>query len=245
MNLFFMDAHMHFDLYRNKSQVLRYIEDAKSYTIAVTNLPDIYRHYVDLDQDYQFTKIAIGYHPELVKDFPDQIELFKSLLVHTRYVGEIGLDGSLNDNRIMSKQEEIFDKVLEACSGKEKVLSVHSRRATKQVLKHLAGFEGKVILHWFSGRIQDLEEAIDRGYFFSINPQMLKSNSGKNIIAHIPVDRILLESDAPFIPGMENDYSIEFNNDIFSYISNLYDIDEKQVMMRVKANFVEAIKKKD
>ena len=102
MNLFFMDAHMHFDLYRNKSQVLRYIEDAKSYTIAVTNLPDIYRHYVDLDQDYQFTKIAIGYHPELVKDFPDQIELFKSLLVHTRYVGEIGLDGSLNDNRIMS-----------------------------------------------------------------------------------------------------------------------------------------------
>lgn len=242
MNPFFMDAHMHFDLYSDKIQVLRYIEDVKSYTIAVTNLPNIYKRYVNLDQDYKFIKIAIGYHPELVKDFPDQIGLFKSLLSSTRYVGEIGLDGSLNDKEIMSNQEEIFDKVLEACSGQGKVLSVHSRKASKQVMNHLAGFEGIVILHWFSGRVQDLEEAIERGYFFSVNPQMLKSDSGKNIVSRIPAELILLESDAPFIFGMKKDYSIEFNKDIYSYFAKIYNIDEKQVMMRVKANFAETIK---
>jgi len=240
-----MDAHMHFDLYKDKNQVLKYIENEKSYTIAVTNLPDIYRRYLNFDRDYKYTKIAIGYHPELVKDFPDQMDLFRSLLIHTRYVGEIGLDGSLKDNKIMNKQEAIFDGVLDACSGKKKIMSIHSRRASKQVLNHLEGFEGTVILHWFSGRIQDLEEAVDRGYFFSINPQMLKSNSGKNIITHIPVERILLESDAPFIPGMKNNYSVEFNKDIFNFISNVYKVDEKQVMMRIKTNFAEVIKKED
>ena len=41
----YMDAHMHFDLYKNRQDVLDYIEENKSYTIAVTNLPDLYRRY--------------------------------------------------------------------------------------------------------------------------------------------------------------------------------------------------------
>ena len=45
MNEFLMDAHMHFDLYKDKIEVLHYIEAVKSYTIAMTNLPDIYNRY--------------------------------------------------------------------------------------------------------------------------------------------------------------------------------------------------------
>lgn len=105
------------------------------------------------------------------------------------------------------------------------------------------GIIGRVILHWFTGRIQDLEEAIDRGYYFSINPKMIKSKSGVNIVSHIPVQRILLESDAPFIAECKNEYTIDFNNDIYNYFSNLYGVTYEQVMMRVKANFAEVIKK--
>ena len=42
---FSMDAHMHFDLYENRDKVLEYIESKKSYTIAVTNLPELFQRY--------------------------------------------------------------------------------------------------------------------------------------------------------------------------------------------------------
>ena len=245
MNEFYMDAHMHFDLYKDKNKVLNYIELMKSYTIAVTNLPDIYKSYLGIRENYKYIQIALGYHPELVKDFPDQIETFKQMIPFTRYIGEVGIDGTIKDNQILLKQENIFEQILEASSEKDKILSVHSRRASKEVLGHLKGFKGKVILHWFTGRIQDLEEAIDRGYYFSINPQMIKSKSGINIVSHIPVQRILLESDAPFITQCKKEYTIGFNNGIYKFFSDLYGVAYEQVMMRVKANFAEVIKRVD
>lgn len=245
MNEFYMDSHMHFDLYKDKNKVLNYIEQMKSYTIAVTNLPEIYKNYFGIGGNYKYTQIALGYHPELVKDFTDQIETFKQMLPFTRYIGEIGIDGTIKDNQILLKQEKVFEQILEASSGKGKILSVHSRRASKEVLKHLKGFKGTVILHWFSGRMTDLEEAIDRGYYFSINPQMLRSKSGVNIVSRIPAQRFLLESDAPFTAECRNEYTIRFNFDIYMFISNLYGVPYEKVMMRVKANFAEVIKRVD
>ncbi len=245
MNKFYMDAHMHFDLYKDKKRILNYIDQIKSYTIAVTNLPDIYRQYIGFDEKYRYTQIALGYHPGLVKDFPGQIEIFKRMLPFTRYVGEIGIDGTIKDKEIFLRQENVFNEILRASSGNDKILSVHSRCASKEVLSHLKGFEGVVILHWFSGRIQDLEEASARGYFFSINPQMLKSKAGRAIVSHIPVHRILLESDAPFIAELKNGYSVEFNDALYKYLSDIYGVSNELVMMRVKANFAEVIKQVD
>lgn len=42
---FYMDAHMHFDLYDNRNEVLRYVQQKESYTIAVTNLPQLFEKY--------------------------------------------------------------------------------------------------------------------------------------------------------------------------------------------------------
>ena len=42
---FYMDAHMHFDLYDERNEILRYVEKKKSYTIAVTNLPHLFQKY--------------------------------------------------------------------------------------------------------------------------------------------------------------------------------------------------------
>ena len=64
---FNMDAHMHFDLYENRDEVLEYIESKKSYTIAVTNLPDLFQKYNKKYRDKKFVQIALGFHPELVE----------------------------------------------------------------------------------------------------------------------------------------------------------------------------------
>jgi TatD DNase family protein len=53
-------------------------------------------------------------------------------------------------------------------------------------------------MHWYSGSFRDLNEALDAGFYFSINPAMTRSGKGREIIARLPRERVLLESDGPY-----------------------------------------------
>jgi len=234
---FKMDAHMHFDLYDDRQTVVDYIKAQKSYTIAVTNLPNVYKRYIGKYDDNPYLKIALGLHPELAVQYKDQLPAFKTVCDTTRFIGEIGLDYTEASEHEKEIQKSIFGSILDWSSGKKKVLSIHSRKAAVDVINLLEGFEGRVILHWYTGTLSNLERAIDKGYYFSINQQMINSNAGKKIISKIPANRILLESDAPFTRGMEEKYSTRFMEDINSYISSIYNQDVDTVKKRLKANF--------
>lgn len=60
--------------------------------------------------------------------------LFKDLLNETRFIGEIGVDYAKKSKDDIRSQTEVFGKMLEWCSGKNKILSIHSRSATKKWL---------------------------------------------------------------------------------------------------------------
>ena len=239
---FNMDAHMHFDLYENRDEVLEYIESKKSYTIAVTNLPELFQKYYKKYADKKFVKIALGFHPELVEEYKYQQRLFHHLVDETRFIGEIGLDFSNASDKNKNRQIEVFQNILSWCTDKKKILSVHSRAASRETISTLEGFNGKVILHWYSGRIVDLETAISRGYYLSVNHQMLESKRGRNIVNKLPVDRILIESDAPFTKGMKSEYQLNFNGKVYLYLANRYNQEIDIVKRKIKANFAEVLK---
>ena len=239
---FYMDAHMHFDLYDDRNEILNYVAQKESYTIAVTNLPQLFEKYKHQCVENKYFQLALGFHPELVYQHSNQQILFKELLNETRFVGEIGLDYTKKTKEDLAKQTEVFAKILDWCSGNNKILSVHSRSASKKVVDMLEGFDGTVILHWYSGGITDLRRAIAQGCYFSINHQMLESANGKNIVRNIPVDRILIESDAPFTKGLNEKYTIAFNDEIYEYMGELYSQEIDIVKKRVKANFAEVLK---
>jgi TatD DNase family protein len=89
--------------------------------------------------------------------------------------------------------------ILEELQGKNKIISVHSRRAEKELFSLLLDYNIRnVIFHWYCGPLSLIPEIISEGYYFSINEAMTLSISGKKIIERIPADRILTESDAPF-----------------------------------------------
>jgi TatD DNase family protein len=238
---FYMDAHMHFDLYDDRNEILRYVEQKESYTIAMTNLPQLFEKYKHQYVENKYFKLALGFHPELVYQYSNQQMLFKELLNETRFIGEIGLDYTKKAKEDITKQTEVFEKILEWCSGKNKLLSIHSRSATKKVVDMINGFEGVVILHWYSGSVTDLMKAIEQGCYFSVNHQMLQSKNGRNIIGNIPINRILIESDAPFTKGLDEKYTIDFIDNIYKYIGELYHQEIDVVKKRVKANFAEAL----
>ncbi len=195
------DTHLHLDLYNKQMhEIITEIEDNGIQTIAVTNLPVLYEKLsraISSDNIH----VSLGFHPELVYEYQKYISLMWKYLDQVKYIGEVGLDIKYvsQDNR--KCQLLFFSELVNRCSSiGGKVLSVHSRGSEKEVLEMIPfNYNGKIILHWFSGSIKSLKEAIAKDCFFSVNPQMLLSENGRKLINEIPLNKLLLESDGPFV----------------------------------------------
>lgn len=206
-----LDTHFHLDLAKNPEQTAEAIEKEKIFTIAVTNLPQLFLNTEKLCAGYKYIRPALGYHPELASQYNDQFSLFVDLIDRTRYIGEIGLDNQKKGDDDFKQQIKIFENVISVCADrKDKILTIHSRKAEEQVISTIGNnFPGKVIMHWYSGSLKELERALSYGFYFSVNYNMTRSASGKKIIQEIPLERILLETDGPFT---------SFNSEPFSPI---------------------------
>ena len=79
-------------------------------------------------------------------------------------------------------------------------MSIHSRGAERRVVELLATtmHAGIPLLHWFSGALAELENAVRIGCWFSVGPVMLEGEKGRALVARIPLNRVLPETDGPF-----------------------------------------------
>jgi len=194
-----IDFHCHLDLYPDPDHVARACEQRGLYVLSVTTTPSAWRGTNALARGR--IRTALGLHPQLAHERKAELELFDELLPQARYVGEIGLDGAPEFRAHWKDQRAVFAHVLDACaSAGGRIMSIHSRRASKTVLDCLEVHPGAgiPILHWFSGSLRDLGRAIALGCWFSVGPAMLIGARGRALTAHMPRDRVLTESDAPF-----------------------------------------------
>lgn len=193
-----IDAHVHIDFYDNPTDIVREILNDDISAIFVTHLPELYEKHRAMFENIPQVFLAVGFHPILVNEYDFNEQLFKNALNTTRFVGEIGLDYSVGrSERSKIRQHDIFDKICKY--SKNHILSVHSRQAEKEVLDTLVsnGIEN-AIFHWYTGDKELIPYIIEAGYYFSINPSMLRTNKGKSILRAIPLNKILIETDGPF-----------------------------------------------
>jgi TatD DNase family protein len=98
-------------------------------------------------------------------------------------------------------------------------------------------FPGKIILHWFSGTQRQAEQAILNGYYFSFNLSMLESKNGQLLINSIPRNRVLTESDGPFI-SINNEPSHPGHiPQIVSRMSKLLKAENEELKNHISENF--------
>lgn len=237
----FYDTHFHLDLQESKNEILKEIESNKIYTIAVTNLPPLYEK-LSKEINSKFIRIALGLHPELIGQYQKYIPDMWRLLPDAKYIGEVGIDlktGKESKNLQLSFFEELIGK----CNAiGNKVLSVHSRAAAAEAISIIGeNFNGKIILHWYSGTKQNQEQAIRNGYYFSVNYAMLNSNSGRKIISNIPDDRILIETDSPFTSIDGHVYRLSDIGRIVEGIAIIKNINIESVRNILWNNFVAVI----
>jgi TatD DNase family protein len=195
----FVDSHCHVDRFDDPPAVLAAAARAGVVTVAVTELPSRFQLLQTQLRRRERVRVALGFHPlARARDFAHELALFSRLLDRTDYVGEVGLDYSRHGLDSARRQREVFERILAVPEMSEKVLTVHSRRAEKETVELLAATGVTAILHWYSGPLGALERALAGGLYFSVNPAMLRSNSGRRIIASLPRERVVTETDAPY-----------------------------------------------
>jgi TatD DNase family protein len=196
-----IDFHCHLDLYPDPHTVAAGCKERGMYILSVTTTPSAWHGTRSLASGADRIRTALGLHPQLAHERKSELGLFDKLLPETRYVGEIGLDGAPEFRPHWAAQLAVFDHVLEACArAGGRILSLHSRRASRAVLDRLEAHEkaGVPVLHWFTGSAGELDRAISLGCWFSVGPAMLRSERGRALAARMPRERVLTESDGPF-----------------------------------------------
>jgi TatD DNase family protein len=198
-----VDFHCHLDLYPDLEAAIAKAEAARIYTLAVTTTPKAWSRNHELTRGTRYVRAALGLHPQLVAERAGELSLWERHLPETRYVGEVGLDAGPRFYKSLDAQKEVFRTVLERCAeAGGKILTVHSVRSVPAVLdmveRHLPRNRGIVVLHWFTGSKAEARRATALGCYFSVNAEMARTERGRTLVADLPMDRLLTETDGPF-----------------------------------------------
>lgn len=157
---------------------------------------------------------GIGLHPWWLADGRcgnAEINLLCEVAAQERLIGEVGLDFSARFAGSEPLQVQAFDRLCDALVQHPlagRVISIHAVRSAGTVLDALESYglltpspnSPAIIFHWFSGTSDELFRARNAGCYFSVNERMLATKRGCEYARQIPLDRLLLETDAPAKP---------------------------------------------
>ena len=235
-----VDTHCHFDLFPDPRAVLAATERQGIYSIAVTNTPSVFPAMKMLTEGMKYVRPALGLHPELAIQRAAELPLFARYLAETRYVGEIGLDyKAAVKQEDRKEQRSIFAMILRSCADAGgRVLTVHSRRAEADVVAAIADHApGPFILHWYSGPLHIARAALEAGAYFSFNPAMATSPRGHRLLSEIPRDRVLTESDGPFVRYEDTVASPAAVSFVCRQIANSWRVAASDATALIRSNF--------
>lgn len=242
MKSYLLDSHCHINEYNNPGEIAGLCEQEQILTMAVTNHPAEYASLKELAAGSAFILPALGFHPMHAADY-EEVYSYEGLFREADYIGEIGLDFSLHYRETREQQLVLFEAILGYIKGKRRRVTIHSRRAEREVLELLAkyGIESP-ILHWYSGGMQLLAAALEYGCYFSINSSMLSSEKGQKVIKRVPPERILTETDGPYLEEGGEPLTPAAVKDVYQYLSRLWKLDFSETIAQVHENFMRVAK---
>ncbi|HPJ68370.1 MAG TPA: TatD family hydrolase [Desulfobacteraceae bacterium] len=205
-----IDSHAHLDMKdfdKDREEVFKRAKDG-GITHIVTIGIDLESSLdaVRLSKEYDFIYATVGCHPHnadtCTSEILDRLAQTASE-TKVRAWGEIGLDFFRNRSSRES-QLKVFRKQLELSDSLGLPVVIHDREAHDDVLsilKKMGKGDKKGIIHCFSGDVDMAFELIDMGYYISIPGTVTfnKAHQVKKVASVIPLDRMLIETDCPFL----------------------------------------------
>jgi len=179
---------------------------------------------------------AIGYHPWSIKeeDMEDTLIFITQNIHRCVAVGEVGLDYKVKVKKKL--QKDVFSKLLNLAVKVHKPVIIHSRfsyqRTYEMAVK--AGVR-MAVFHWYSGPKDILDNIIESGFLVSATPALAYSPHHQAAMKRAPVERILIETDAPVQYGDRASEPADLKETLF-HLSRIKKIPEDQLANMVTKN---------
>ena len=157
---------------------------------------------IEYAEKYDFMYAAVGFHPENLENIPDNyLEQLAQLSKHKKVVaiGETGLDYHWDIPKDLQKR--VFEEQIRLSLDLEMPLIVHDREAHGDVYDLLRKYKPNALVHCFSGSVELMREAVRMGMYISLGGVVTFKNARHSleVASEIPLDRLLLETDAPYM----------------------------------------------
>ena len=196
-----IDAHTHIDMFDDASlpTALNEIEQHQIFTLSVTIDTTAYERAKQIAASNPLIVPLFGIHPWEAYRFADALDSLAPLLAESPMLGEIGLDFHfMKDKALYPKQFAVFDYFLDTAVAQQKIVNIHGLGAETAVLERLEQFQPPTpIVHWYAGPLNLIDRYLAVGTYFTFGVELLYGEKIEKILAVIPQDRLLSETDNP------------------------------------------------
>ena len=203
------DSHAHYDdeqFNDDREKVIKEIQEKG--VIGVLNCGSDLRGTnmsFELANKYDFIYAAVGIHPSYA-DIVDEklIEHLKEMCKNPKVkaIGEIGLDYYWDENPDKEIQKKAFRMQMELAKELNMPVVIHDRDAHKDTLDIMKEYpEVKGVVHCFSGSVEFAKECLKLGYYIGVTGVVTFKNAKvvKEVVKNVPMDRLLVETDCPYM----------------------------------------------
>lgn len=215
--IFDIHSHLNFpDFNKDREEVIKRMQENNTWTICVGADRKTSQECVELAEKYENIFASVGIHPTEETEFPlgNSVSKLRQLAQHPKVVaiGECGLDYyRIQNKELRIKQQDLFKKQIELALEFNKPLIIHCRDAHDDLIvilkarlavgqaesyKLKANLRGNI--HFFSGTWEQAQKYFDLGFTISFAGPITFSNQYDEIIKNAPMDKIMIETDAPF-----------------------------------------------
>lgn len=215
----YIDLHAHLDhpsFKDDKDDAIKRAQEAGVGIILIAGVnPESNRSVLALCKKYPMLKASLGIYPvnALQKeietgeyplksepfDIDEELEFIEKHEKQIHAIGECGLDYHwIKDKK--EKQQELFRKIIALCEKIDKPLIVHSRKAEADCITMLKSSKlKKVNFHCFMGSKKLVKEAADKGWYFSVPTNIVRSSQFQELVKDVPLSHLFCETDSPYL----------------------------------------------
>jgi TatD DNase family protein len=243
----YIDVHAHmneaiFD--KDRKQILDECKKKGIVVIDCAGKPDGNRKLLELAKKYKNLKPCLGVYPVEAAEisdtvFADELKFIEANADKIVGVGEVGIDFYwIKDDGKRRLEMDRFLEIVWLANKLKLPLNVHTRDAVKESLATLAkSAQTPVILHAFSGEIDDAKIGVELGFFFSVPANVIYNKKRQELVKFLPIANILTETDCPYLgpdPKQRNDpRNIPL---VVEKIAELKEMDKEEVRKQILEN---------
>lgn len=203
-----IDTHVHYNvdpLYDNYAHFIeKAMQDGVTHFIVIGFDHETIERAFEIASLYDNVSIACGFHPTIAETLTEEdFDQLETWCDHEKVVaiGECGIDLHWN-KETLEIQKKVFKRQLDLAKKKDLPVVVHMRDATLETLNVLESHGPlKGVMHCYSGSLESLQAFLDLGLHIGLDGPVTFKNAvtPKEVAKKVPLDRLLLETDAPFL----------------------------------------------